>query len=59
MSGPILEGVRSTLVPLTRAEARLGTQDDLADAVLLLVSEKSRWITGQVIPVCGGLIGNL
>jgi len=44
------------LVP--RAEARVGTVGDIADAVLLLVSEKSRWITGQYISVSGGLTGN-
>ncbi|KAJ5241518.1 uncharacterized protein N7469_003109 [Penicillium citrinum] len=45
------------LVPMTRAEERLGTTNDIADAVLLLVSEKSRWITGQVISVSGGITG--
>lgn len=38
----------------TRAGERLGTTDDLADAVLLLASEKSRWITAQYISVSGG-----
>ncbi|KAJ5682921.1 hypothetical protein N7462_006086 [Penicillium macrosclerotiorum] len=45
------------LVPLTRAEERIGTTSDIADAALLLVSEKSRWITGQVISVSGGITG--
>ncbi|KAJ3475423.1 hypothetical protein NLG97_g9465 [Lecanicillium saksenae] len=36
-------------VALTRAEDRAGTKEDIGDAVLLLVSEKSRWITGQYI----------
>lgn len=45
------------LVPMTRAEERVGTVEDIADAVLLLVSEKSRWITGQYISVSGGITG--
>ena len=34
---------------------RLGTPDDIADAVAFIASEESRWITGEVIPVNGGL----
>ncbi|KAL4913231.1 hypothetical protein BDW62DRAFT_220833 [Aspergillus aurantiobrunneus] len=49
--------VNRFLVPMTRAEERVGTVNDIADAVLLLVSEKSRWITGQVISVSGGITG--
>lgn len=41
----------------TRAADRLGEVADIADAVLLLVQEKSRWITGQFISVSGGLTG--
>ncbi|KAH8895418.1 NAD(P)-binding protein [Thozetella sp. PMI_491] len=42
----------------TRAEDRPGTKEDIGDAVLLLASEKSRWITGQYISVSGGVTGN-
>jgi NAD(P)-dependent dehydrogenase (short-subunit alcohol dehydrogenase family) len=42
-------------VALTRAEGRPGTAADIGDAVLLLVNEKSRWITGQYIGVNGGV----
>lgn len=42
-----------------RAANRLGTPEDLADAVLLLVSEKSRWITAQFISVSGGVTGTM
>ena len=45
------------LVAMTRAEERIGTVEDIADAVLLLASEKSRWITGQCVSVSGGIIG--
>ena len=40
---------------LTRAENRPGTIQDIGDAVLLLASEKSRWITGQYVGVSGGV----
>ncbi|KAF5620716.1 3-oxoacyl-reductase [Fusarium sp. NRRL 25303] len=36
-------------IEMTRAANRAGTATDIADAVLLLVSEKARWITGQYI----------
>lgn len=51
------ESINQMLLPLTRAEERLGTTEDIADAVLLLASENSRWITGQVISVSGGITG--
>ncbi|KAJ4855723.1 hypothetical protein J3E68DRAFT_449112 [Trichoderma sp. SZMC 28012] len=49
--------LRDFLVDLTRSEGRVGTVEDVADAVLLLSSEKSRWITGQFISVSGGING--
>ncbi|KAB8232480.1 SDR family NAD(P)-dependent oxidoreductase [Aspergillus alliaceus] len=52
------EKIDGFLVPMTRAEGRVGTTEDIADATLLLASEKSRWITGQVISVSGGITGN-
>jgi NAD(P)-dependent dehydrogenase (short-subunit alcohol dehydrogenase family) len=42
-------------VDITRAADRPGTSEDIGDAVLLLVQEKSRWITGQYIGVSGGV----
>ncbi|KAI1487238.1 hypothetical protein F5X96DRAFT_163907 [Biscogniauxia mediterranea] len=44
------------LVKMTRAGERFGRIEDVADAVLLLVQEKSRWITGQYIDVGGGIV---
>ncbi|KIX06766.1 uncharacterized protein Z518_04742 [Rhinocladiella mackenziei CBS 650.93] len=55
--GPVADAIHDALVPLTRAEERMGTVEDIADAVLLLVSEKSRWITGQYISTSGGMTG--
>ncbi|KAL7821249.1 hypothetical protein V8C44DRAFT_362815 [Trichoderma aethiopicum] len=68
MPGPVLtdslpptaefEMLKEGLLNLTRAERRFGTVEDIADAVLLLVNEKSRWITGECISVSGGITGN-
>ncbi|KAK9319418.1 hypothetical protein V1517DRAFT_332648 [Lipomyces orientalis] len=54
---PEVEPVKDYLISLIRAEERVGTVEDIADAVLLLTSEKSRWITGQFISVSGGING--
>lgn len=44
---------------MTRAEERIGTTSDVADAALLIASEKSRWITAQFISVSGGINGTM
>lgn len=56
---PLTEGVK--LVPGTLEEyventplGRVGTPDDVAEAVLFLVSEKASWMTGEVIDLNGG-----
>ncbi|GKT42517.1 short chain dehydrogenase atnD [Colletotrichum spaethianum] len=49
------EELMASEIALTRAENRAGTPEDIGDAVLLLVNEKSRWITGQYVGVNGGL----
>jgi len=51
------ETAYSDLLDLTRAAKRIGTTQDIADAVLLIVSEKSQWITGQFISTSGGITG--
>jgi 3-oxoacyl-[acyl-carrier protein] reductase len=33
---------------------RLGTPEDIADAIVFLASEQAKWITGQIIQVAGG-----
>lgn len=35
---------------------RLGTPEDIANAVMFLLSEESSFITGQVLPVNGGMV---
>lgn len=57
MSADEAETAYSDLLDLTRAERRIGLPADIADAVLLAVQEKGRWITGQVISVSGGITG--
>ncbi|KAL6851845.1 hypothetical protein J3F83DRAFT_771917 [Trichoderma novae-zelandiae] len=54
---PEVAALTNWLVSLTRSEERIGTAEDIADAVLLLASEKSRWITGQFISASGGING--
>ncbi|KAK6218738.1 kinesin-like nuclear fusion protein [Pestalotiopsis sp. IQ-011] len=46
------------LIDVTRAADRMGQVEDVADAVLLLAQEKSRWITGQYIDTSGGIVGH-
>ena len=54
MTSAIPEDIKSTMVekiPL----GRVGTADDIANAVAFLVSEQANYITGQVLVVAGGL----
>ncbi|KAL6803520.1 NAD(P)-binding protein [Trichoderma sp. SZMC 28012] len=53
---PGSQALKKWLISLTRAEDRVGTVNDIADAVLLLADEKSRWITGQYISASGGIV---
>jgi 3-oxoacyl-[acyl-carrier protein] reductase len=46
-----VEGIRKM-----NAFGRLGEPDDIASVVLFLVSEESKWITGQIIRVNGGFV---
>ncbi|KAF3915481.1 hypothetical protein ABW21_db0201687 [Orbilia brochopaga] len=51
------EAVTAPWVANTRAAARVGTVEDIADLVLLVTSEKARWITGHFISASGGMTG--
>ena len=54
----VQEAIHKHLIPLTRAAEKEGRAEDIADAVLLLTSPLSRWVTGQTISVSGGITGN-
>lgn len=61
--GMIQTPMLGEIKPEVRAEylkqipvGRLGTPDDIANAVLFFASEESGYITGQVLPVTGGWI---
>ncbi|KAK0757558.1 hypothetical protein N5P37_010285 [Trichoderma harzianum] len=51
--------LQTGMLAQTRAGSRIGTVNDMADAALLLVSEKSRWLTAQWISVSGGVTGTM
>jgi 3-oxoacyl-[acyl-carrier protein] reductase len=35
---------------------KMGSVDDIANVALFLASEEANYVTGQVIPVCGGMV---
>lgn len=51
--------MQHSFTAITRAEEQIGTVEDVADAALLIASEKSRWITAQYISVSGGFNGTM
>jgi 3-oxoacyl-[acyl-carrier protein] reductase len=51
---PEWDQFQNEFVPRTPL-GRVGQPDDIANVVSFLASDKSGWITGQVIPVAGGL----
>lgn len=48
------DGTAERAVTEVTALGRIGRPQDIADAVALLASEESRWITGHVLDVTGG-----
>ena len=55
--GADYEAAHKELLDATRAERRMGHVEDIADIVLLVAQEKSRWVTGQYISASGGITG--
>lgn len=55
MTGYLKEGDAAEKYMSSIPLGRFGTGEDIADVALFLASEWSRYITGQVISVCGGL----
>ncbi|KAI1394011.1 putative short-chain dehydrogenase [Hypoxylon trugodes] len=61
--GPVTTDINKdcpeVMIPMAeqqRGDSRFGVPQDIADAVLLIVSEKSHWITAQVIHVDSGVV---
>jgi len=52
-TGWMTDDVRVTLTAM-QPSGRLGTPDDVANLVAFLVSEKGRWVTGQLLTSDGG-----
>jgi NAD(P)-dependent dehydrogenase (short-subunit alcohol dehydrogenase family) len=50
LDDPTERHARERVIPLRR----LGRQEDIADAVMLMLSDEARFITGQKIVVDGG-----
>ena len=55
LANPEVRRQREALVPA----GRIGTPEDIAQAVCFLVSEEASYITGQAILVDGGLVGSI
>lgn len=56
LSPEAMDAFDKALTPMAKVEDRPGHPNDIADTILLLVQEKSRWITGQVrLPASGAV----
>ncbi|HRP56980.1 3-oxoacyl-[acyl-carrier-protein] reductase [Agriterribacter sp.] len=55
MTGYLKEGDAAEKYKSSIPLGRFGTGEDIADVVLFLASDRSSYITGQAISVCGGL----
>ncbi|KAG6368835.1 hypothetical protein INS49_003051 [Diaporthe citri] len=58
LSPEAMDAFDKAMTPMAKVEDRPGHPNDIADTILLLVQEKSRWITGQYISCSGGITGN-
>lgn len=52
---PMRAKAREQIIEKTTADSRLGQIDDIAQIVVWLASEGSRWVNGQVINGSGGV----
>jgi 3-oxoacyl-[acyl-carrier protein] reductase len=50
LADPVVRHAREETIPMQR----LGSPEDIADAVILMLTDESRFITGQKIVVDGG-----
>ena len=55
MTDKLTEDVKNRMLDLIPLKT-FGQPDDVADVVLFLASDLSRYVTGQVISVCGGMV---
>lgn len=55
LTNPLPQEVKDALLKLTALQ-RFGTCEEVADAVAFLASDAARYITGQVLPVDGGIV---
>lgn len=53
--GELKNEVAAKLAASAKLEKGVGSLEDVADVVLLVVSEQGRWITGQYIAASGGI----
>jgi 3-oxoacyl-[acyl-carrier protein] reductase len=51
----LFEGEAGRRMSANTPLGRIGTPEDIAPAVVFLASDESRWITGEIIRVAGGL----
>ncbi|KAK0715583.1 hypothetical protein B0H67DRAFT_601104 [Lasiosphaeris hirsuta] len=54
-NGELKNEVAAKLAASAKLERGVGNLDDVADVVLLVVSEQGRWMTGQYIAASGGI----
>jgi NAD(P)-dependent dehydrogenase (short-subunit alcohol dehydrogenase family) len=55
LSDEALEGLKTISMEKSKAARRMGTVEDISDVVAFVAGEGSKWITGHVFPVGGGL----